>query len=32
LGNLAPARKFTDYSIEIDRDSLPAGVEILNLV
>ncbi|MCA0271754.1 MAG: type I-C CRISPR-associated protein Cas7/Csd2 [Proteobacteria bacterium] len=32
LGNLAPARKFSDYVIEIDRDSLPAGVEIVDLV
>lgn len=32
LGNLAPARKFGDYRIEIDRDDLPAGVEILDLV
>lgn len=28
LGNLAPARKFADYRIEIARDGLPAGVEI----
>ncbi|TMV87693.1 type I-C CRISPR-associated protein Cas7/Csd2 [Thioclava sp. BHET1] len=32
LGNLAPARKFADYRIEIDRDGLPEGVEILELV
>ena len=32
LGNLAPARKFGDYRIEIDRDDLPTGVEILDLV
>lgn len=28
LGNFAPARKFSDYIIEIDRNDLPAGVEI----
>ena len=32
LGNLAPARKFADYIVEIDRDGLPDGVEILELV
>jgi len=32
LGNLAPARKFADYLIEIDREDLPAGVEIHELV
>ncbi len=32
LGNLAPARKFSDYVIEIDRDGLPAGIEVLDLV
>ncbi len=32
LGNLAPARKFSDYRIEIDDTDLPAGVEILDLV
>jgi CRISPR-associated protein Csd2 len=32
LGNLAPARKFGDYTIEIDRDGLPRGVEIRELV
>lgn len=32
LGNLAPARKFGDYLIEIDRDGLPAGVEIRELL
>lgn len=29
---LAPARKFSDYKIEIDRNDLPAGIEILELV
>ena len=32
LGNLPPARKYSDYLIEIDRDGLPAGVEILELL
>jgi len=32
LGNLAPTRKFADYRIEIDRDALPAGVEIRELI
>jgi len=31
LGNLGPARKFEDYLISIDRDALPAGVEILEM-
>nr|WP_321524974.1 type I-C CRISPR-associated protein Cas7/Csd2 [uncultured Cohaesibacter sp.] len=29
LDNLPPVRKFTDYMIVIDRDNLPAGVEII---
>jgi len=32
LGNLRPARKFSDYLIDIDREGLPAGVEILELL
>ena len=32
LGNLAPARRFSDYVVEIDRADLPAGVEILDVV
>lgn len=32
LGNLAPARKFSDYRIEVDDTDLPGGVEILDLV
>lgn len=32
LANLAPARKFADYRIKIDRDDLPAGVEIDEIV
>jgi CRISPR-associated protein Csd2 len=29
IGNEPPARKFSDYKIEIDRANLPAGVEII---
>ena len=29
LGNLQPARKFADYIVEIEREGLPAGVEII---
>lgn len=32
LSNLPPARKFTDYSVNIDREGLPEGVEILELL
>lgn len=32
LGNLPPARKFADYSITIDRDGLPDGVEIIERI
>ncbi|MBC7137248.1 MAG: type I-C CRISPR-associated protein Cas7/Csd2 [Defluviimonas sp.] len=32
LGNLRPARKFSDYMIDIDREGQPAGVEVLELV
>jgi CRISPR-associated protein Csd2 len=32
LGNLGPARRFGDYVIIIDRDGLPEGVEILELL
>ena len=32
LGNLPPARKFGDYSVRIDREALPEGVEILELL
>jgi CRISPR-associated protein Csd2 len=31
LDNLPPARKFADYAVRIDREALPAGVEILEL-
>lgn len=29
LGNIPPARKFSDYIVTIDRDNLPAGVELI---
>ncbi len=29
LGNLPPARRFSDYVVTIDRESLPEGVEII---
>ncbi|MDF3856371.1 type I-C CRISPR-associated protein Cas7/Csd2 [Paracoccus pantotrophus] len=32
LGNLPPARKFADYTVRIDRERLPEGVEILELL
>lgn len=32
LGNLPPARKFTDYTVSIDREGLPVGVEVLDVV
>jgi CRISPR-associated protein Csd2 len=32
LGNLAPARKFADYIVAIDRHDLPQGIEIRELV
>ena len=32
LDNLPPARKFSDYSVSIDREDLPEGVEILELL
>lgn len=32
LGNLPPARKFGDYTVTIDREGLPEGVEILELL
>ena len=32
FGNLPPARKFTDYKIQIDRDNLPEGIEIIERV
>jgi CRISPR-associated protein Csd2 len=30
IGNMAPARKFSDYLVEIDREGLPDGVEVLD--
>lgn len=32
LDNLSPAREFADYKIEIDRNGLPDGVEIIDWV
>lgn len=32
LGNLGPTRKFSDYIVKIDRESLPVGVEIVELL
>jgi CRISPR-associated protein Csd2 len=29
IGNEPPARRFSDYIVEIDRDNCPAGVEII---
>ena len=32
LGNLPPARAFRDYTVEVDRDGLPEGVEIREIL
>ena len=32
LDNLPPARRFSDYRVEIARDGLPEGVEMIHLV
>lgn len=32
IGNLPPARKFSDYIVRIDRDALPEGVEIVERI
>lgn len=32
LDNLPPARRFSDYLVEIDRTDLPKGVEILEMI
>lgn len=32
LDNLTPARKFSDYALQIDRAALPAGVEIIEVL
>lgn len=29
LDNFPPARKFSDYIVSIDRENLPAGIEII---
>ncbi|MFQ5348657.1 MAG: type I CRISPR-associated protein Cas7, partial [Rhodothalassiaceae bacterium] len=32
IDNLPPARKFSDYSVRIDRDNLPSGVEVIERI
>jgi CRISPR-associated protein Csd2 len=32
LDNLPPARRFADYAVRIDREALPAGVEVVDLL
>lgn len=32
LDNLPPARSFSDYIVQIDRDGLPEGIEVLELI
>jgi hypothetical protein len=32
LDNLPPARRFADYSVSIDRDGLPKGIDVLELI
>lgn len=32
LDNLPPARRFADYRVEVDRDGLPDGVEVLEML
>lgn len=32
LGNLPPARRYTDYEVRLDRDGLPDGVEMIERV
>ena len=32
LGNLPPARRFTDYDVRLDRNGLPNGVEMIERV
>jgi CRISPR-associated protein Csd2 len=32
LDNLPPARRFADYRVEVDRNGLPEGVDILDLI
>lgn len=31
IGNLGPARRFSDYIVEVDATDLPAGIEVLDL-
>jgi CRISPR-associated protein Csd2 len=30
IGNLPPARRYSDYIVEVDRSGLPDGVEIID--
>jgi len=32
LDNLPPARRFSDYRVELARDGLPEGVEVIQLI
>ena len=32
LGNLPPARRFTDYQVRLDRENLPDGIEMIEMV
>ena len=32
LDNLPPARRFSDYSVSVERDNLPEGIDVLELV
>lgn len=32
LDNLPPARRYADYAVRVDREALPAGVEVLDLL
>ena len=32
LDNLPPARRFSDYSVQVDRNALPEGVEVIEVL
>jgi CRISPR-associated protein Csd2 len=32
LDNLPPARRFADYSVSVNRDDMPQGIEVLELI
>ena len=32
LDSLPPARRFADYSVSINRDDMPQGIEVLELI